>query len=313
MNIEILFPRRYILWIKECINFIDLRITERDFVKFQLNFSILLSLLVFFLTKNVFYSIVFFFVGFGFFVLLLYLSVENVKKQVELNLPEYISLLSSNIKSGMSLENAIINSCRKEFGILDRIFRNIGKEIFSGKYIEEVLKRYSKRYRIDVLQKFLYLLGEGIRKGSKISDLLFEISEDLRNRNSLKKEMASVVSLYTMFIFFAVTFGMPILFGITTYFVQVFQSIAPRQIDIKLPVSLPLTFSGFNVDLNFIRNFAILTILITSFFSSLMIGALKEGNERIGLKYFPIIFIIAIILYFAVQTIVSQIVGFIIF
>ncbi|MEM0243233.1 MAG: type II secretion system F family protein [Candidatus Aenigmatarchaeota archaeon] len=313
MRLEAIIPKFYIRWIREKLEFLDLKIQEKDFIRLQLFFSLLSVFVIILISKNFLYALIAFISTFLAFIFLLYLSIENAKKQVEVNLPEYISLLSSNIKSGLTLEESILSSCRKEFGILDKIFRSIGKEIYSGKEITEVLKKYSKKYKIEVLQRFLYLLEEGIKKGSKISDLLFEVSEDLRNRIVLKKELSSVVSLYSMFIIFAVIFGMPILFGITTYFVHTIQTIAPKNFEAKLPINVPLSFKGIDIDTNFIKNFAILTIIITSFFSSMMIGALKEGNEKVGLKYFPAILIISIILFFAVQFLISQILGFLIF
>lgn len=313
MKIEKLFPKSYIRWIKEKLDYLDLRIDENSFIITQLYFSLIIASITLFVFKSFIIFILSFIVVFIVFIFLLYLSYENSKKQVEIILPEFVSLLSSNLKSGMNLEAAIISSCRKEFGLVDKIFRRIGKEVYSGKPIEEVLDKYSQKYKIDVLQKFLYILKEGIRKGSKISDLLFEISEDLRTRNVLKKELSAIVNLYVMFIFFAAAFGMPILFGITTYFVQTIQTIAPKEFEVKLPINIPLSFKGINIDVDFMRNFAILMIFITSFFSSMMIGALREGNEKLGLKFFPLIFIIAISLYFALQFIISQIMGFLIF
>ncbi|MBU5682607.1 MAG: type II secretion system F family protein [Candidatus Aenigmatarchaeota archaeon] len=312
LKLEAIIPKSYLRWIKEKLEYLETEINEKNFVISQIYFSLILFSLIFFLSKNLFLAFFSFLIGFLTFVFLLYLSVENSKKKVEVNLPEFISLFSSNIKSGLTLEAAILASCRKEFGILDKIFRNIGKEIYSGKPIEEVLKKYSKKYKIETLQRFLYLLEEGIKKGSKISDLLFEISEDLRSRNVLKKELSSIISLYTMFIFFAVSFGMPILFGITTYFVYTIQTLAPKGFEAKIPINIPLSFKGIDIDVNFIRNFAILSILITSFFSSMIIGALKEGNEKIGIKYFPIILTISLLLYFAIQIVISQMMGFII-
>jgi len=313
MKLERIIPKSYLRWVREKLDYLDLKIDEIGFVTLQIYFSLALTAITIFFLKNLILSFIAFFVGFIFFIFLLYLSVENSKKFAEVVLPEYISLLSSNIKSGMTLEAAIVASCRKEFGIIDKIFRRIGKEIYSGKSVEEVLDKYSKKYKIDVLQRFLYLLKEGVKKGSKISDLLFEISEDLRSRNVLKKELGAIVSLYVMFIFFAAALGMPVLFGIVTYFVQTIQTIAPKDFEAKLPINLPLSFKGINIDTKFINNFAILMIFVTSFFSSMMIGALKEGNEKIGLKYFPLILAIALGVYFVVQFVVSQILGFLIF
>jgi len=313
MKLERIIPKSYLRWVREKLDYLDLKIDEIGFVTLQIYFSLALTAITIFFFKNLILSFIAFFVGFIFFIFLLYLSVENSKKFAEVILPEYISLLSSNIKSGMTLEAAIVASCRKEFGIIDKIFRRIGKEIYSGKSVEEVLDKYSKKYKIDVLQRFLYLLKEGVKKGSKISDLLFEISEDLRSRNVLKKELGAIVSLYVMFIFFAAALGMPVLFGIVTYFVQTIQTIAPKDFEAKLPINLPLSFKGINVDTKFINNFAILMIFITSFFSSMMIGALKEDNEKIGLKYFPLILAIALGVYFVVRFVVSQILGFLIF
>ncbi|MFH7903896.1 MAG: type II secretion system F family protein [Candidatus Aenigmatarchaeota archaeon] len=313
MKVEKIFPKSYVRWIKEKLDYLDLKIDENSFITTQLYFSLIIASLTLFIFKNLLIFILSFLVGFIFFIFLLYLSYENSKKQVEYILPEFISLLSSNLKSGMTLEAAIVSSCRKEFGLVDKIFRRIGKEVYSGKPIEEVLDRYSQKYKIDVLQRFLYILKEGIKKGSKISDLLFEISEDLRTRNVLKKELSAIVNLYVMFIFFAAAFGMPVLFGITTYFVQTIQTIAPKEFEAKMPINIPLSFKGINIDVNFMRNFAIIMIFITSLFSSMMLGALKEGNEKVGLKYFPLIFTIAILLFFALQFAISQIMGFLVF
>ncbi|MEM5821283.1 MAG: type II secretion system F family protein [Candidatus Aenigmatarchaeota archaeon] len=313
MKVEKIFPKSYVRWIKEKLDYLDLKIDENSFITTQLYFSLIIASLTLFIFKNLLIFILSFLVGFIFFIFLLYLSYENSKKQVEYILPEFISLLSSNLKSGMTLEAAIVSSCRKEFGLVDKIFRRIGKEVYSGKPIEEVLDRYSQKYKIDVLQRFLYILKEGIKKGSKISDLLFEISEDLRTRNVLKKELSAIVNLYVMFIFFAAAFGMPVLFGITTYFVQTIQTIAPKEFEAKMPINIPLSFKGINIDVNFMRNFAIIMIFITSLFSSMMLGALKEGNEKVGLKYFPLIFTIAILLFFALQFVISQIMGFLVF
>lgn len=312
MRFDKIIPKSYLKWVKEKLEYLELKIDEVGYVKSQIYFSLIVFVLTIFITKNIILSIITTISAFLLFLFLLYLNVENSKKQVEINLPEYISLLSSNIKSGLTLEAAIIASCRKEFGILDKIFKNIGKEIYSGKPIDEVLKKYSKKYEIDTLQRFLYLLEEGIKKGSKISDLLFEVSEDLRNRNVLKKELSAIVSLYSMFIFFAVTFGMPILFGITTYFVYTIQTLTPKGFEVTMPINIPLSFRGIDIDVEFLRRFAIFSIFLTTFFSSMMIGALRDGNEKLGLRYFPLILLISLSLYFAIQITISQIMGFII-
>src|SRR3989304_4811849 len=110
--------------------------------------------------------------------------------------------------------------------------------------------------------------------------------------------------MYAIFIFFAAGVGAPLLFGISTYLVgsinsqfSVFQTTGAEQ-----PASLALQISP-----GFLVNFALIALAVTSFFGGLIIGIVKGGEEKSGLKYIPMLIIISYFVFFGVRAAVSQI------
>jgi hypothetical protein len=67
------------------------------------------------------------------------------------------------------------------------------------------------------------------------------------------------------------------------------------------------------IDINFIRGFAIVLLLLSGVLSSLVLGLINSGEEKDGLKYIPILVPLSIAMYFltsfAVKFILSTFVG----
>ncbi|MEM0481169.1 MAG: type II secretion system F family protein [Candidatus Aenigmatarchaeota archaeon] len=311
MDIKIykFLPKSYLEYIKNSIEHTNLKIDEKSFVNFQIFFSFLIFTILIFLTKNILISIVSFFISFLFILLLLYLSVESSKKYVENVLPDALSLISSNVRSGLNLEEAMMVSARKEFGMLEKLFKKIAKECYAGIPIEESIRKNLKNVKIESVKRVFELILEGIEKGSRISDLLFDLSEDLRQRNALKKEISAVTSMYFIFIFFAVAIGAPLLYGIVVNFVNILIKVSPPELP-NLPINVPLSFKGLKIDVSFIENYSYIALFITILFSSLILGAIKDGNEKVGLKYLPMLLIVSFSVFFASKYLVALIFSF---
>ena len=52
-----------------------------------------------------------------------------------------------------------------------------------------------------------------------------------------------------------------------------------------------------------------ISIVITSFFSAIMISTIKKGNAKSGIKYIPIFIAVSLTLYFIAQIIAGKVIG----
>jgi flagellar protein FlaJ len=227
-----------------------------------------------------------------------------------------------NIRAGLTTERALILTARPEFGILERELKRAGKEILAGTDLKEAMGGISKRIKSRQLETTLRLIVDGIRSGGELASLLEQTASDIRNTSIMEKEVKANVMMYVIFIFFAVGLGAPLIFGISTHLVEVlteqmshFEGIdLPSYEDIKTKGVMPFgTFSGIqgitsvSIDPEFLILFAIMSMLMTSFFGGLIIGIIKDGEEKYGAKYIPVLMTLSIVIFFVTRIIAATV------
>lgn len=228
------------------------------------------------------------------FVVYLYmrktLERYNRIKSMEHVFPDFISLMASNLRAGMTIDRALLASARKEFAPLDAEIMQVGKDILTGGEITSALQEMGKRIRSDEIRKTLQLIVSGIRSGGNMSVLLEETANNMRERMFVKKRASSNVLMYVIFIFFAVAIGAPILFALSTVLVEIMANMFSG-IDVEnVSVNLPFTISNINISTTFVFYFALVFIIASSILASLILGLVSKGEEREGFKYiFPLI------------------------
>ena len=325
-RISSLLPQALIAKFKKEMAYLGIEVNERSFLGFLLLFSIALSfgialnLFLFFqipvIISWISFSVFFFF---GTFLWISIMS-EGKGKFVEKILPDALQLIASNIKSGLTTERALFVSARPEFGPLEKELRFASKEILAGARVEEVLLAIPERIRSRVLERTMWLIAKGISSGGEIADLLIQLSDDLREQNSIQEEEKANTSMYIMLIFFSAAIGAPLLFGISTFIVEILSSqlsAVPiiQESDLQGISSGGAGIRGLtggNADLispEFIFMFSIIMLFFSSIFSSLTIGVINSGKEKNGVKYIPMILIISFVLFFVVRIILASFFG----
>ena len=267
-------------------------------------------------------------IGFGIFFLLfvggsyLYLKMKSEAKgaEVEKVLPDALRLVASNMKSGLTTEKALFVAGRPEFGPLQIELMNASKKIASGEKVEFALKGMADNINSPVFKKTMWLISQGIKSGGQIADLLFQLSDDLKNQGALDEEISSNISIYILLILFAAIAGAPLLFGISSFIVEILtkQMALTSTADIS---SIPVTGnmsaikgfldkgSGETLAPDFIMNFSMIMLIFTTVFSALTIGVINNGKETAGLKYVLPMIIGAFLLFFGVRFILLQVFG----
>ncbi len=241
-------------------------------------------------------------------------TADSRGSQVEKILPDALQLISSNIKSGLTTERSLFVSARPEFGALSTALKKASKRLMVGERLERALFEISANIKSNVLERTMWLISEGIKNGGQISQLLVQLSNDLREENALKAEVSSNTAMYVMLIFFSAACGAPALFGISSFIVGV---MTEQTANIGLDPEVMQGYSAKNPALgligiptstiteDFIVIFSIVDLLITSIFASLVLGVINSGSEKGGVKYFPMILIISLVLFFITRVVVT--------
>lgn len=222
--------------------------------------------------------------------------------------PDFLGLMASNIRSGVTYERALMMSSRKEFGPLATEIDFAAKQIVSGKPFSEALMEMAKRVNSPKFSKSIRLIVEGLNSGGNLAELLEETAYDMRRFEGLRKDITSQLLSYTLFIFAAATIGAPLLYAVAAFLISVLTSVNSNisMNDVGALGYVPGIIKGGNeVSTDLINNFSLTAILITCFFASLSGGTIFFNSERQGLIYFPIIALVAICVFYGTSTILG--------
>jgi len=305
-----LLPRFYIRWVEERLYFSGSQGNPSRFIATVMAISLIASVVSGFVFRSylVLVSPAVFIVVFGILNVMLVLSVDRRGRFVDEILPDALLLLSANIRTGYIPSRALILSARTEFGPLSQAIRRAGKEIMTGKSLEEGLREIPKRIKSEDLDRTIDLIIQGIRGGGKIVSLLEENAMDIRRRQAIKKEIKANIMMYAIFIAFAGCLGAPALYALSGFLVETMSSLTPDTAmtsGVSGTVSF-LQMSSMDISPEFLMQFSVAAILITTIFGGLILGLISSGRERDGLKFAPVLAVVALLVYFAASFIVSM-------
>lgn len=321
-------PKRFAARISESLGYIGSNVDERKFVGFLVAFGFLFSIsmaVLLMLVTKLHFLLGFlgtFIVVVGGITLWLNMMAESKGQQIENALPDALQLISSNVKSGLTTERALFVSARPEFGPLETELKQASREILAGESIENALIGMGKRVKSLTFNRTLWLIAKGIQSGGQIADLLVQLSDDLREQKAVEEESKAETSLYILLILVSAAFGAPVLFGVSSFIVQILtaQLSGLPSIDASMIQNAPgnvqrvTSFipSGTREAVltpEFVVFFSIVSMFFTAVFAAMTMGVINSGKEKNGIKYFPILLIISLLLFYAIRIVLVGVFG----
>ncbi|HLC32028.1 MAG TPA: type II secretion system F family protein, partial [Candidatus Nanoarchaeia archaeon] len=218
--------------------------------------ALIIALITFYFTKEITYTLI---AGIAVTVLLIiYLFMKEKLKEsdriqkMEEVFPDFIELVSSNLRAGMTIDKAILFSSRREFYPLDQEIVALGKEIITGKEITRSLSSLAERIKSEKITKTINIIITGIKAGGNVAVLLEETAKNMRERQFVEKKAASNVLMYVIFIAFAVGVGAPALFALSTVLVSVLSKILSSLPAVDTTAQFAFTLTKVNISVNFV-------------------------------------------------------------
>ncbi len=252
--------------------------------------------------------------GFFLFMIIVYMvleyKIDKRKTFLEELLPDYLQIVSANLRSGISLDRAMLLSLRPEFQYFNEDIKELSRKIYAGESFENGLREVSNNYRSNQLKQSVRMIIESLKYGGATADLLDQISKDLRNQQMVQKEVSGQLFMYSLFVAFAGLIAAPALFGLTGEMITVVSKIW-----VGILQSNPAGFSS--VGLSLLKpsppkitplqyhNFSLAAIITITGFASVIMSAISSGSIVRGIKYTPLFILIGVGIFLIVGHVIA--------
>ncbi len=318
-RIAYFLPEKYKSGLKQTLVYagFEKKDTEK-LIGFAALFSLSIGLVIFFLATLMNFGLIA--VGAGLlsaaaslaFIHISFLMIADSRgREIENALPDCLQLISANIRAGMTIDKAVWLSARKEFGILEEEIRKVGAKTFGGRPIKFALQDMTTSIKSTILDRTIKLIIEGMESGGELAKLMDETANNIRTQQTLRKEIYGSVMMYTLFIAFAAVLGAPLLFAISIYFIEVTSKLWTMPVAASAGAGNMgfLKMTGPQIPPGDLFLFSIATIMVTTFFGSMIIGLIQYGQEKRGLKYVPAFMGAALAMFFVANFLIRMLFG----
>lgn len=237
------------------------------------------------------------------FILLVYfyldLKIYHRTKKMEEQLPDFLQVLSANLKGGMTFERALWSAIKPRFGILGSEMAKASKKVMTGYEVSKALIELSDKYNSLMLKRTVDLIISEVESGGNAAQLIDRLVDNLKETKELKNEMSAAAISYVIFISAIVVVISPLLFSLSFHLLNLVLSFIGRVAAASAGSShLPFAFSPVHTSTADFKIFSIAAIVVISFFSSLIVSIVEKGDMKGGLKYIPIYIFGSVIFYF---------------
>ncbi len=199
-----------------------------------------------------------------------YVVVQQEKRarEIEKTAPDFLRQLSSMLQTGLSFENAMEDMSQYGEGPLYDEMRRTIIEIRMGRNFDEAWVAMSKRLKSKDLERIFGIILDGRKSGSSISNVLSDLSDDLRDLLALKRERKSSVMMSVMFLLISAIIATPFAIGMVGVYSQFMQSYG---MDSEIILTAPLAGEIY--------------LIIHSFLVAFIISIIMDGNLKKGVKF----------------------------
>ena len=202
------------------------------------------------------------------FALILFMKMERRASEIESSIPDFLRQLSSMLRVGLSLENALIDMSNHGKGPLYDELRRVVVEIRMGKSLDESFNNMALRLDSKDLERSFKIILNAHKSGGSLAGIILDVSDDLRAMLMLKRERKSSVMMSIMFLAIASTIAAPFALGMVGVYSSFMISLGKGGVICEIaPIA------------------AEIYLVIHSISAGFLIALIMYGDLRKGLRY----------------------------
>ena len=248
------------------------------------------------------------------FILMLYfyldLKIYQRTRKMEEQLPDFLQVLSANLKGGMTFEKALWSAVKPRFNVLGSEMAKASKKVMTGYEISKALTELTEKYDSLMLRRTVDLMISEVESGGNVAQLIDRLVSNLKETKELKDELSASAIAYVIFISVIIIAISPLLFALSYHLLLLIIGFIGQLSSATQRVSnSPFVFSSVNVDPGDFRTFSMVAIFVISLFSSLIVAIVEKGDVKGGIKYIPIYVFGSIAFYFIFVKLLGAVFG----
>lgn len=195
-------------------------------------------------------------------------------KEIEQRFPDFLRDVAQNIKTGMTLTQAIMATKDTYYGALSPYIKKIVTKIDWSIPFDQVLKEFSSQ-TTPLIKKTVSTIVETYSGGGDITQILDATGKTIKEINKIRRERFSAIynQMIEGYIIFFIFIGTLII--LQKYLVPSMFAFSSPELGMSSMEGTAKTYSDIFQWL----------ILIEGFFSGLVIGKMAEGSLLSGLKH----------------------------
>lgn len=220
---------------------------------------------------------------------------SNVKKMEE-HFPEFLSLLSLNLKAGQPLDEAMSNAARPDFGPLSYEIKEVTKKSKLGSDIGIALKEFTETYDSDVLDETFSLILLAWRKGANTPHLVDRMKENLDVLRNLRRKIIASATSFRIFLSILSVMIAPAMFALAYHLIALIRTLTGQILDISgsaIPFALPV----IRLNDGHYTVFAFLSLATISAVTAAIIALVKSGSIKESYKEVLVYAIVSVFSY----------------
>ncbi|HLP79064.1 MAG TPA: type II secretion system F family protein [Acidobacteriota bacterium] len=244
-------------------------------------------------------------------VIYLYLDLVIYRRTgiIEQILPDYLQLVSTNLKSGLPFDRALWMAIKPRFGVLAVEMELVLKRVMTGHDLSDALVEFSMKYESPMVRRAMNLIVGELDSGGKISHIIDGLVTNLKNNQKLKAEMAASVITYMIFIGAIVIVISPALFALSYHLLNFMDTFVLKLSESGASANSPINIRAGSIDVGRFKDFSTWAVVVVSILSSMIVSIIERGNIKSGLKYIPIFLIGSLFCYYIFSLILQSIFG----
>ena len=234
-----------------------------------------------------------------------YLKASQRIDQIEEALPDALKQIADTLRAGGTYEFAMREIASSEYGYLKKEMNNVLRKLEEGENFENALKTLSQNVDSRLVQRTVTIIIDSVKSGAGLADILDEISEDVKATYQISSERKTRTMLQVIFMFTAGSMVAPAIFGFVSTISSTLINSAASAKGAAAAADIIKARNASNTIQLGIQGYMLIEVLAASIVISLM----REGKIAKSIIYFPILLLIAYVVYAVAAYLSSAIVG----
>jgi archaellum biogenesis protein FlaJ (TadC family) len=222
-----------------------------------------------------------------------YLKASQRIDQIEEALPDALKQIADTLRAGGTYEFAMREIASSEYGYLKKEMNNVLRKLEEGENFENALKTLSQNVDSRLVQRTVTIIIDSVKSGAGLADILDEISEDVKATYQISSERKTRTMLQVIFMFTAGSMVAPAIFGFVSTISSTLINSAAAAKGAAATADIVKARNASNTIQLGIQGYMLIEVLAASIVISLM----REGKIAKSIIYFPILLLIAYVVY----------------